>query len=329
MKLPLAPYLIILLLFPPRMIIILSNLLFTTKASLNYLGNRFHILTEILIQASELSFFGCIHFWLFYFFKNHLHFSTVGLNVFYISFYFLLFILELYDYQNRNFNMQFVLFSTLKTYLPVFRPRPYFSFPLDLIPRNQYNSLSFLADICFAIIDEPIFWLFFFSFFIPFFICCIYILVKFKLEIFFPSKESKCNTDISCDYHLLIHRKLNKESLNSINFNCNCFKIIHILGLLYITTTVCYAITPVRQRMVNFDSFTTLFNIIFSMTHYEKKLNENIDLLNISRRFLPKDRYWLDNRDDPIYPLVHGDINAYCAYNKKDKKCHTLKKTKE
>lgn len=316
MKLLLAPYLISLLLFFPTALVIICKFLFLTKSSISYLGNRFSVITELFFQLSEFGFIGCIYFWIYFFFKK-INLSTVILNVYFISFYFLLFAIALYDYQNGNFNSQNVLFSTLKAYLPIFKFPVHFSFPSDFIPRNNDKSLSFITDIIFAILDDPIFWSLLIIFFILFFSYCIYLIINYKFEICSSVYSLDSQNDLSCDY--LIDPK--SESNDNFDFNGNYFKIFHILGFLYLTFALCYSITPIRQRIVDISSFTTNFNILYSMSHYEKKLNPNIDLLNVSRRYLPKDRYWLDNRKDPIYPLVHGDINAFCAYNPTDSKC--------
>lgn len=321
MKLLLAPYIIPLLILLPTYVVIISKSLFLTKASLTFFGNQIRLITQLIFQFAEFSFFGCIHFWLFYILKK-INLSTVILNIFFIAFYTLLFILVLYDYQNGNFNLQNVLFSTLKAYVPIFSTKPDFSFPLDMIPRNNYNSLSFLKDVRFAIVDEPAFWSLFITFLLLFFAYCIYLITKFKLEICLSVKaEEETQNDLTCAYSHLIDKKFKIDVTETINFDSKYFKGIHIFGLLYITISLCYYFTPVRQRIVDLSSFTTIFNIIFSMTHYEKRLNEKINLLNITRRYLPKGRYWLDNRNDPIYPLVHGDITAFCAYNPNDKKC--------
>lgn len=148
-----------------------------------------------------------------------------------------------------------------------------------------------------------------------------------KLEICLSIKRKKTLNDISCDYSSLINRKFKKEGDQEIDLNSNYFKIMHILSFLYILVFICYLITPIQQRITNLTSFTTFFNFIFSFSHYEKKLNNDVSIVNVTRSFLPKGRYWLDNRDDPIYPLVHGDINAFCAYNKNEPICQN--KTQE
>ena len=310
------------LLIIPMAFIILSKLIFLTKTSLFHLGSSICIVTELIIQFSEFCFVGCIHFWLFYTIKMRLHLSTVLLNTYFITFYFLLFCIALYDYQNVNFNMQTAVFSLMKAYVPIFSSKSDFSFPLDLIPRNCYNSLSFITDIVNAIVDEPIFWLFFFTFLLFFISYSIYIIIRFRLEICFSLNINDANEDFLCDCSSLIDPAFKKDDVSETNyFNSKYFKILHIFGLLYITIGVCYCISPIRQRIVNLTSFTSNFNLFSSLIHYEKKLNKNVDFLNISRRYLPKNRYWIDNREEPIYPMVHGDINAFCAYNPNDEKC--------
>ena len=321
MRLLLAPYLIPMLIFLPMALIILCKSFFLTKSSLSYLGSQMHLIAQLLFQASEFCFFACIHFWIYYLFKKHLHLTSIFLNIYFITFYFLLFALVLYDYQNGNFNEQEVLFSLMKAYLPLFSTHPKFSFPLDMVPRNNYNSMSFVTDIIFAIVDEPVFWVIFLSFFSIFFAYCIFLIIKFKLEICFSIKQEDLDNDIKCDYSSLIEQKFKIDVSDSIDFDSKYFKIFHILGVLYLVSAISYTYTPVRQRIADITKFNTNYNIFYSFNHYEKKLNKDVDMLNISRRFLPEGRYWLDNRNPPIYPLVHGDINAFCAYNNNDPKC--------
>ncbi|KAH0795693.1 Sulfatase [Histomonas meleagridis] len=81
------------------------------------------------------------------------------------------------------------------------------------------------------------------------------------------------------------------------------------------------------QKLSSYSYLTYLESVALSLTHYEKTLTPetNSQFVNLTRSYLPPNRYWLDNRDPPIFPAVHGDKAAFCAYNQNHSECKNFK----
>ncbi|OHT09602.1 hypothetical protein TRFO_21495 [Tritrichomonas foetus] len=105
-----------------------------------------------------------------------------------------------------------------------------------------------------------------------------------------------------------------------IEFNNFAFKIFHVLASLHIIFVICYIFSPNDKRFLNLSSLPNNFIFPYALLHLERHISKQTkkNIPQITRTYLPKGRYWIDNRENPIYPLVHGDLAAYCAYNSHD-----------
>ena len=68
---------------------------------------------------------------------------------------------------------------------------------------------------------------------------------------------------------------------------------------------------------------TFIQSSLLSLTHFEKDISHTVsdNLVNYLREYLPPGRRRLDNRDNPIYPAVHADMETFCAYNSEHNDC--------
>ncbi|OHT15205.1 hypothetical protein TRFO_14400 [Tritrichomonas foetus] len=326
-----APYTISFLMYVPFAVIIICKFVFYTQASLHYLGNPIRVISELIVQATDVSFIACIHFWLHYIFEKKLHVPTLPLNVFFVAFYFCFVLLSIYDFENARYNMTSLTLSTLKAYVQVFGFQNIFSPPLDTIQSEKGSDFNALDSITPVIADASQFWAFLFGFFLLFFVFCASLLIKFRKLVYlsgdpnlfmsFIETFEQNAKDYDCSF--LINKKYNMYHLDD-DFDNPFFKTIHILAAAYLTLIVAYFHVPTRHILSEFTCFPTTFNLMMSITHHDQRIDPNIDILNITRRYLPKGRYWIDNRNDTIYPLVHGDLKAFCAYNNDDPKCANI-----
>ena len=238
-------------------------------------------------------------------------------------------LISLYDFESVRYNLQSVNFSILKAYVPIFRLKDCFSKPIDMVPGdNSEKELSSLNIVYPLIYDAPVFWLAIIAFFVSFIFLCGITLFKFRNIIFksmftsiysfFDVEYDEGNTSQDCV--ALIKRKYDvyiPENTYSNPF----FYTIHILGFLFLFFCLCYIYTPISKRGSDNTLFPSSVNFLFGFFHFDAMINSNLNISNITRSYLPKGRYWIDTRQDPIYPLVHGDIDAFCAYNNDDPKC--------
>ena len=102
------------------------------------------------------------------------------------------------------------------------------------------------------------------------------------------------------------------------------FKATHILALLHCLFMVDTFLIKSNFKLCLFSILPYFESIILAFLHYETSLPRSTrkNLTNIVRdSYLPPGRRWLDNRPNPVYPAVHGDMNAFCAYNNDHPDC--------
>ncbi|OHT14067.1 hypothetical protein TRFO_15574 [Tritrichomonas foetus] len=342
MKLLPGPYLMSILVYVPMALLIMCKCAFNTTSKLTLLGERWKVFPELLIQASDVSFFACIHFWLHQLFEKKLKMPTLPLNIWFYSLYFLFFGFSVYDFENTRHNMQSIMYSTLKAYIASIGGYK-FTAPLHMVIGEPGQSDSFMNIVYTTIFDAPLFWVFFIVFMTAYFIFCLVLLIKFKdlfiaackpkikdfmnesdddKEDSLDSYGSKEDTNLKCGCYNFKKRKHYMWTPKN-EYNNLLFDTYHALGVFYMIFTIIYLSFPMREKLANLTMFPYSFNLIVSMTHFEKELYPTLTpkMNEIIRSYLPKGRYWIDNRKDPVYPMVHGDIKAFCAYNPKDLQC--------
>jgi hypothetical protein len=108
------------------------------------------------------------------------------------------------------------------------------------------------------------------------------------------------------------------------------FLVFHVFGAIHIIALEFFVRFPQpdRLKLLSYRPFS--YNLRIGLTHYESELvdSHSANLVNNVRSFLPSGRYWLDTRDPPIFPAVHGDFSAFCAYNSNDSKCINFRRTR-
>ena len=98
----------------------------------------------------------------------------------------------------------------------------------------------------------------------------------------------------------------------------NCILIIfHLLALFHIVFFIIVYFTTFDLKSSLISQLTYLQSCIICLSHFEKHITSYTkdNFLNFTRDYLPPNRYWLDINPEPIYPAVHGDKEAFCAYN--------------
>ncbi|EAY15559.1 hypothetical protein TVAG_495780 [Trichomonas vaginalis G3] len=105
-------------------------------------------------------------------------------------------------------------------------------------------------------------------------------------------------------------------------------KLFHGIASITILTHFSILFASPYSQLLKFSSYTYIQSTILSILHRERRVPPGILLSSNSRSYLPKGRYWLDERHNPVYPAVHGGINAFCAYNSNSNLCKNHTNTK-
>lgn len=235
----------------------------------------------------------------------------------------------IYDFEFQRFNMQSATPSIYLAYISALFPTKHaFSQPLYNVPSPKGAPPGSIMLIIGTIMDQPAFYVLtgiFFGFWV-------YLQISIVREKWYEI------FDQSLILNLLGRRKTRISNRTDYLTYLNSTKHIlhdkwllaaHILAIIHVL--ILFKTFFIHEDFsVKKFSFTPYLDLIFfAMTHPEKRLSSKTrkNFINNTRSYLPEGRYWLDNRKDPVFPAVHGDIHAYCAYNNNDEKlCKNLAK---
>lgn len=282
----------------------------------------------LFIQFSQNSFVAVIHYWL-----RRLHLKlgwpTFFINMLMMGIYLEIFGFTLYDFENTRHNMQMVLPSTYVAYLGRFgmEQKVFHEFWSNIKGTKAHsNSASNIVKT--SVLDSPQFFILMFIVLVFFIIICI-ILVIFNWKQILDSvftrkyleKIGRSTPHISSNQNFFFS---GNASLKNPEFFNIFFILIHFLAFvdIIIESIVLLSAEDFKARYFSILPYSS--NLILALTHFEtrpsKQTKENI--VNLSRNFLPPGRLWLDTREEPIYPEVHADLEAFCAYNPQSNKCN-------
>lgn len=313
------------LFYIPTFILIFSKYRFESTAKATYLGKSSNVLIMIFFQFSQNCLVAVIHFWL-----HHLHFRlglpTIFINVLAIVVYLVIFGFTLYDFENTRHNMQIVLPSTYVAYLGRFgMEQKVFHEFWSNIKGIKASSNSVSNIITTTILDSPQFWIQLLVVSFLFAIICL-ILVIFNWKKIINSVFTKSYLEKVGDYNPQFEIYIQHYFFHSVKEHINfriLFVSIHLLAFIDLITMsiIFFSREDFKARYFSYIPYTS--SLLLALSHFElrpsKQTLKNID--NLTRNFLPPGRLWLDTRKNPIYPEVHADITAFCAYNPSSSKC--------
>jgi hypothetical protein len=210
------------------------------------------------------------------------------------------------DYEYERHNLQHYYLSDMKNYM-MYDDK--FSDPLYKVqgmPRASRAVSNFLWT---TLQDARVFWVVLIAFYVSFFVSCFILLLRhfrdFKKSLSFGAERSS------------VRDELEQEDDSKL------FYVFHILAAFYVVLLIIVLVSfPINK--IKYASFMTFIDVSIMMTsQYELRLPKELKekLLDVTRRYLPPGRFWLDNRKKPGFPSVHAGINAFCAYNPSDPRC--------
>lgn len=312
----------------PSIWVIFCKGIFETTAKLTYLGSKWNCIQMMLRQFSQFGFFSCIHFWIYQIINKSKKIPLLLLNMFFYGIYFEIFGFGLYDFEYTRINMQIVLPSIFTTYVGRFGSDTcLWSNPVWTIPNSEIKIATTNDLISESIKDQPAFWISS-IFFIFIWIIMQVILIILYRKLIYSSAYFKSN-----------FFKIEKLSISNVELQEILYKpfhpyknfpfvITHILAGLHIILLFLTFCIPSDDKITRYSFLPYLESIFLAFSHFEKslKLSTQKNLTNIVRSaYLPPGRRWIDIRKNSVYPAVHGDMNAFCAYNSGHPDCLNFK----
>lgn len=307
----------------PSLWIVCCKGYFETTAKLTYLGSKFNWIEMFFRQICQLAFVACVHFWLNQKLFNKFNIPTIFGNLFFYGIYFEIFGFGLYDFEYARINMQMVLPSILTAYVGrVGVDTKLFTEPLYNIPNSGVEAVVAKSIIIDSIMDQPAFWISTIVFVILWIILQL-VLVFVNRDLVIMSAQFRSNNFRKKQIFFSSAEYRNRFWVPQNQYKNPAFITAHVLGGIHVLFLIRTFLIPSDFKMARFSFLPYLESIFLAFSHFEKSLSPKTkkNFLNITRGYLPPGRRWLDNRENPTFPAVHGDMQAFCAYNKGHKDC--------
>lgn len=327
-------YMIPLLYMIPNSFVIICRAIFKTSSHLKMIGYEWNSVIMLFLQVCDLSFFSCIHYWLHRLLVEKLKLPSFPLNLYFVAFFTLTMGFSIYDFENTRQNMQTILYSTLKAYIIGIGGKHY-SVPLYQINGEPSHSETGLNIAITSIRDCLAFWAPCITMLVLFFLGC-FTLILLKINVLYHSvyrnkKEEDYDefTEMtekvkrSWRKHYQQGYRISDDIWTPHNKYLNPFFIAtHVLGTIYFTIMMIMIFGQFENKLQFFSYLPYWDSILLTITHFEKRPTNKVkdNLINTTRSYLPKGRYWLDNRGNIEFPAVHADKTVYCSYNPIDHK---------
>lgn len=288
------------LVFIPMLALLILKTVIYSAAQTIFLGNFQNVIITLFLQATQFCFIASIHFWL-----RSLH-QKMKCPTFYINSIFLIIYLEILgfsindlDYLHRN--MQMIILSTYVHYFSRHGLGKVAFLPFwsnikgqTKVFRHGFGKFIILGLIILAILLKLI--------------CMSWSII----------------IDSATPQFLLKNKNRQKKKQPQNNKDNPIINlIVNLLGLFdFIFFT--YVILKECDYKAKYYSILPHSSALFlASTHFESKPSPKTlsKITNITRNYLPPRRYWIDTRENPIYPEVHCDFDIFCSYNKQSKIC--------
>jgi arylsulfatase A-like enzyme len=316
-----------------------SRLTFVTPSRLKLLGHASDLLFLLILQTCELGYIGAVHFWLHHLCNVRLRLPSLPLNLAILAWLWLNFLASVYDLENTRYNLQTLLFSTIRTYA-MRMVRWKLASPLYLVP-TMVGPAKTANHIYDAIYDDFPFWI---SLGVVVLIC-LFVSIAFL----YVNKDAVIASAYRPLPHDLVETAIDDEMQQGLIpprhgcrrladspwpdrrpcatppslFQSSLFIVVHILMVFHLLAVALFLFFPANRRLPWFSVRPVSYNLMVCMTHYERWMPRwKRELFpKTARTFLPAGRFWLDGRDRPAFPAVHGDLPAFCAYNRDAQNC--------
>ena len=309
----------------PTLYLIVCKGTYESTAKLTYLGTSFNWFIVFLKQIAQFAFLAVIHYWVGKKIFDRFHISHLYLNSLFYGIYFEIFGFTLYDFEYSRINMQQTLPSIFTTYVGRFGGESItFSEPIYNIPNGKVQNVA--RNIIYeSMLDSPVFWLTTISTCLIWFALQAFYAYMYRYEIIGSTIKGKTSKSFQ--------KNFKKEyidpspSKGTQRLKLYTFRVYHILALIYVFTLIDTFLIPSDKKTVKFSTSPYSECVFLAFSHFEKKLSKQTQkqLINLTRFYLPPGRRWLDNRKHIVYPAVHGDMKAFCAYNPEHEDCKDFK----
>jgi hypothetical protein len=301
---------------------------FLTTCHFQLLGKPRNVIITLLTLVIQYGFYGCCHYWLYRIIVMKLRFRSIFLDLYFITMYVVDAFLTIYDFEYARNNLQHCYLSDLNSY--VIPPIDFFHDPVGHIKGVPIEA-DIITGIVFGTIQNaPRYWKALFTFLVLFFLVCFILLWRYRMAFVGALKRRPAAGLGYVDFRSPQLPKNNEallgEAENDEPLSEGLDRILiayHICAVAYVIWMV-WLVGAFRFDKIKFGSMMTYMDMTMMVSaQFEKKIPKRYHekVVNITRRYLPPGRYWLDTREDPVFPVVHGDKTAFCAYNAQDPVC--------
>jgi hypothetical protein len=222
------------------------------------------------------------------------------------------------DFQFLRNNLQHWYLSDLHTYIV---PGPsLFSYPIGHVKGLSVSSDEESEIVLATIAESPIYWSLCFGLMGLIFVTGLFLLWYFRGAFIGALKRRPASALPYVELGCSPRRETSRGLIADEQPSKACGSLLaayHVCALFYILWIV-WLLTSFRLDKIKDGSMMTFIDMTMMVSsHFEKSVPKTYHprLVNVTRRLLPPGRHWIDIRDKPVFPAVHGDKRAFCAYN--------------
>ena len=293
-----------------------------TSAKLTFLGKRSNWFFMFLRQTAGLGLISVCHYWLHRLLIGKYRLPAFPLNLLFAGLLFETFGLALYDFEYARINMMMILPSIFTAYAGrMGRRATMWTDPVLFAGARPVTGSSALNVVIGTILDMPVLWTSIILFVGSWIGLSVFLVYKFRRVIaasmsFKMGKYSVKLNRTSGDEERLVWKPAHP-------YKNVPFILSHVLACLSVILLFSALFSRSNFKLALFSQLPYFEALLLAFTHFEKFTPDipYSDFIKTVRHYLPPGRRWLDTRPTPVYPAVHGDMEAFCAYNPTEDEC--------
>lgn len=292
-----------------------------TTAKLTFLGTSVNWFRMFLRQMAGLGLISVCHYWSYRLLVARFHLPAFPVHVFFALVLFVAFGASLYDFEYARINMMAVLPSIFTAYAGRMGNRAaVWSDPVLFAGARPEGGSSAMNVVVETIADSPVVWTSIILFVATWIVLSVILIYKYRHLILASMSYSIGSDLIACERRTETDKMVWTPSHPWKNFP---FLFSHFLGGVCCLLLFSMVFIHTNYKLALFSELPYFEILLLAFTHFEKakpKMSRD-EFLQTVRHYLPPGRRWLDTRKNPVYPAVHGDLEAFCAYNPSHEDC--------
>lgn len=305
----------------PSLILCVAKGYVETTSKLTFLGRAHNWLLMLLRQTADLGLISVCHYWIYMFLCRRYGLPAFPINLFFGVVLFDMFRIGIYEFEFARVNMMELLPSVFTSYAGRLGSRAIiWTDPVLFAGYRLQTGSSSLNVAIETILDSPILWASIVLCLLAWLICSLLLVFKYWRLIIASMSYSFGRYSVAWDKRddsdLMVWKPAHP-------WKNAPFIVSHVLAAISAVLLLVTIFTRADSKLALFSELPYTETLLLAFTHFEKfgPKGGRPEFLKAVRHYLPPGRRWLDTRPNPVYPAVHADLEAFCAYHPLDDEC--------